>query len=65
MNPLFEAAVEAVRAIRDGDTEDGRGCQRAFLACSAAGVAIADIRVALWQAEREAFLAALRKRGVA
>lgn len=68
---LLEQAKEAVRLSRDFAPKDGRKfdpaevqeltrlCKEAYLACLAAGVTISEMRLLLWQEEREAYRASL------
>jgi hypothetical protein len=72
---LLEQAREAVRASREFAPQNGkrftpaesetlgRLCRDAYLACEAAGTAIAAERLKLWEEERQAFRAALRGGG--
>ena len=71
--PLLEQAKEAVRKSRDFAPANGehyspeeaemlnRLCRDAYLACEAAGTTIAEMRRQLWEEERKAFRATLKK----
>jgi hypothetical protein len=66
-NELRQQALEATRASRDFAPKDGRRfspaeldelgcrCKAAVIACDAAGTTIAQMRLELWQKEREEF----------